>query len=276
MYKVLDKDIIENEIIPHLSVARRGFKTKSCLIETVNSILYKLKTGIQWEFLPVHSLFSKVVPSYKTVFGHFRKWCKNGDWHDSWIQILSGHKADLDMSSADIDGSHTPALKGREEVAYRGRKRKKTTNSLYLTDRQGLPLAVSNPVAGNHHDLYNIEDLPDELFQTLTRANIKLDGLFINADAGFDSKEFRETCLKNGIFANVDFNSRNGDINGDKLLDELLYKERYSIERTNVWLDSFRTLLNRFDTSVSSWKAFNYIAFMVILLKKTGKNKKSR
>lgn len=276
MYKVLSKDTIENEIIPHLSVAKRGFKTKSCLTEIVNCILYKLKTGIQWEYLPVNCLFSKVVLSYKTVFGHFRKWCKNGDWHDSWIQILSCHKSELDLSSGDIDGSHTPALKGGEEVAYQGRKSKKTTNALYFTDRQGLPLAISNPVAGNHHDLYNIEDSLGGLFQTLKRAEINLDGLFINADAGFDSKEFRETCFKYGIFANVDFNTRNRNMNDDTLLDELLYKERYSIERTNAWLDSFRTILNRFDTSVSSWKSFNYIAFMVILIKKTAKTKKSR
>lgn len=257
MYKVLDKDTIEKELIPHLSVAKRGFKTKSCLIEVVNCILYTLKTGIQWAFLPVESFFSKVVLSYQTVFGHFRKWCKNGSWRSGWIQLLSGHKADLDLSSADIDGSHTPALKGGEEVSYQGRKSRKTTNSLYFTDRQGVPLAISTPVAGNHHDLYDMEDSLDELFQTVTLADIKIDGLFINADAGFDSKEFREICLKNGIVPNVAFNDRNGNMNDDKLVDELLYKERYSIERTNAWLDSFRTLLNRFDTSVSSWKAFN-------------------
>ncbi|MEN9917713.1 MAG: hypothetical protein RL662_149, partial [Bacteroidota bacterium] len=40
MYKVLDKDTIEFKILPHLSIAKREFKTKSCLIEIVNSILY--------------------------------------------------------------------------------------------------------------------------------------------------------------------------------------------------------------------------------------------
>jgi transposase len=66
----------------------------------------------------------------------------------------------------------------------------------------------------------------------------------------------------------VDFNSGNGAEHGDYLLDELLYKERYSIERTNAWMDSYRTLLNRFDTTISSQMSFNYIAFIVILLKK--------
>ena len=47
MYQVLDKSTINLEIIPHLSVAKRGFKTKSCLTEIVNCILYKLKIGCQ-------------------------------------------------------------------------------------------------------------------------------------------------------------------------------------------------------------------------------------
>ena len=71
MYQVLDKSTIKLEIIPHLSLAKRGFKTKSCLIEVVNCILYKLKTGCQWYLLPVKSLFSEVVLHYKIVFGHF-------------------------------------------------------------------------------------------------------------------------------------------------------------------------------------------------------------
>ena len=50
---MLDKDTIKNEILPHLSKAKRGYVTQSCLIEVVNAILYKLKTGCQWAFLPV-------------------------------------------------------------------------------------------------------------------------------------------------------------------------------------------------------------------------------
>lgn len=35
----------KNEILPHLSVAIRDFISKSSLIEVINAILYKLKTG---------------------------------------------------------------------------------------------------------------------------------------------------------------------------------------------------------------------------------------
>ncbi len=39
LYQLLDKDTIRIEILSHLSVAKRGFQTTSCLIEVVNSIL---------------------------------------------------------------------------------------------------------------------------------------------------------------------------------------------------------------------------------------------
>lgn len=276
VYQVLDKDTIRIEILPHLSVAKRGFQTSSCLIEVINSILYKLKTGCQWHMLPVKSLFSEVVLSHKTVFGHFRKWSKNGQWEYCWTKILEKYKSFLDLSSADLDGSHATALRGGEEVAYQGRKKRKTTNSLYLSDRQGLPLALSSPVAGNHNDLYAIEKSTEELFSTLKEAKVSTDGLFVNADSGFDSKDFRSICTKWGVIPNIAFNYRNGETKDEFLLDVLLYKQRYAIERTNAWMDSFRSLLNRFDVTVSSWKSFNYIAFMIILFKKIKNNKKSR
>jgi hypothetical protein len=58
MLEILDKDTIINEIIPHLPIGKRGFKSKVPLYEIVNSVLYKLKTGIQWHLLPIESLFS--------------------------------------------------------------------------------------------------------------------------------------------------------------------------------------------------------------------------
>ena len=215
--------------------------------------------------------------SYKTVFGHFRKWCKDGSWKQAWLSLLKEHKSHLDLSSASIDGSHTPALRGGEAVAYQGRKKRKTTNALYFTDNQGLPLALSTPVAGNHHDLYEIETSLGQMFETIRDAEISMDGLFVNADAGFDCKSFREYCNAVGIITNTAFNYRNGDCNDELyLMDELLYRERYKIERTNAWMDSFRSVLNRFDVTLSSWMSFNYMAFMVIFLRKIKLCKKAR
>lgn len=274
MYKVLDEDTIKNHILPHLPSGKRGFAMKTDKTEVINAILYKLKTGCQLAFLPVNQLFSEVVLSWQSVYYHFRRWSKEGDWKQCWIHLLRENKSSLDLSSGDVDGSHTPALRGGEQVAYQGRKKKKTTNSIYLTDRQGIPLAMSSPKAGNHNDIHEIEKSMDDIFNTMTEAEIRLDGLFLNADAGFDCESFKLACYKQDITANVAFNHRNGSFDDDYFLDDEMYKERYSIERTNAWMDSYRSLLNRFDTTVASWESFNYIAFMVILLKKIKKREK--
>ena len=95
-------------------------------------------------------MFSSTILNWKSVYYHFRKFSKRGVWKDCWTKLILTKKVSLDLSNCDLDGSHTPAIKGGEAVKYQGRKKRKTTNALYLTDRQGLPLAMSVPEAGNH------------------------------------------------------------------------------------------------------------------------------
>lgn len=40
------------------------------------------------------------------------------------------------MSSIDLDGNHTTALCGGDCQSYQGRKKQKTTNAIYVTDRR--------------------------------------------------------------------------------------------------------------------------------------------
>nr|WP_103864480.1 IS5 family transposase [Aquimarina sp. I32.4] len=268
MYSVLDKYTIEMEIIPHIPLAKRGFPPTVPLVEIVNAILYKLKTGVQWHQLPTQIFFEGKSLSWESVYYHYRKWCVSGVWKSCWVGFLTKHKSNFDLSSVDLDGSHTPAIRGGEQVEYQGRKKRKTTNALYLSDRQGLPLALSEPLAGNHNDLYDIETQFEVVTSTLEDANISIEGLFLNADAGFDAKDFRNSCDKKDINANVCFNKRNGDLDRGEYFDQELYNERYAIERTNAWMDSYRSLLNRYDTIVTSWIGFNYLSFIVIAIKK--------
>ena len=178
--------------------------------------------------------------------------------------ILSRHRSFLDMSSVDLDGSHTTTLRGGECCGYQGRKKRTTTNAIYVTDRQGIPLAMSTPVSGSHNDLHCISEVLQGLFAGIEDSGLSVSGLFLNADAGFDSAQFRRDCRQQEVFPNVAFNKRRGMRRDDELLDELLYKERYSIERTNAWMDSYRSVLNRFDTTQTSWEGWNYIAFILI------------
>lgn len=50
----------------------------------------------------------------------------------------------LNMSVTQIDAPHTSAQRDGEKVEYQGRKKRKTTNSLYVSDRQGLSHKINS------------------------------------------------------------------------------------------------------------------------------------
>lgn len=227
------------EILPYLTTAKRGYTSKGDLCEVIQCILYKLKTGCQWHMIPTVAIFTEVVLHYKTIFGKFRQWCKDGSWQKSWESLLGRNRDKIDLSSADLDGSHTVARRGGEEVGGAAHKAAQTTNAIFITDRQGIPVAISEPKSGKHHDVHEIGTSLDQIFGMMGNAGISTDGLFLNADAGFDCHDFRRKCESAGIIANVDFN--NHTKNDQKyLLDAELLSLRYTIERTNAWMDSFR------------------------------------
>ena len=35
-------------------------------------------------------------------------------------------------------------------------------------------------------------------------------------------------------------------------------------QQSNAWCDSYRSILNHFDTAISSWKGFNYLSFIIM------------
>lgn len=234
--------------------------------QVVNAILYRLKTGCQWRLLPM-GMFFDTPYSWKSVYYHFQKWSKGGYWEKVLKRILSEHKELIDTSSIQLDGSHTIAKRGGEAVAYQGRKKHKTTNLLLLTDANGIPIACSMPIAGNHNDVFQITHHFTSMLNSLQQSGLRTDGLFMNADAGFDTDELRALCHQNDIVGNIDLNSRNGR-KSDDYFDELLYRKRYVIERTNAWMDAFKALLIRYETNSKHWWGLNLLACIVIITRK--------
>lgn len=128
------------------------------------------------------------------------------------------------MSSVDLEGSHATALRGGDECGYQGRKKRKTINAMYLTDRQGLPIVISAPKSGEHNDVNDIENIIKAMFEDMGKANIGIDGLFLNADAGFECHVLRRCLDRNGVVANICISRRRTDTDGI-FVDELLYAE---------------------------------------------------
>lgn len=278
---IMDKAMIEKWILPHLPIGTRGFETTVPLIEIVECIFYRLKTGCQWRQLPTKQFFTDKVLCWNSVFYYYNKWSKADCWRTIWINILTKNRQFLDLSSVEFDGSHTPAKNGGDAIGYQGRKACKTTNALFLSDNQGVMLAMSTPQEGRHHDLFQIQTLFDEICSLLKAADINLRGLFLNADPGFDSVAFIAACKKEEIIANVKENPRNTASPQSSVyesrahvFDDQLYENRSVIEHANAWIDGFKALLVRFEFTVKNWMSLNFIAFAVIFLRKIKQKEK--
>ena len=144
-----------------------------------------------------------------------------------------------------------------------------------MSDSQRVILGMATPQEGQHHDLFEIQELFQEICTILKQAGIPLDGLLLNADPGFDSEHFKQVCDAENIVLNVKPNPRNPSNKqpepyepGAYIFDEELYKDRYVIEHANAWIDGFKALLVRFEYAIQNWTALHFIAFFVISLRK--------
>ena len=251
-----------------MSKGKRGFSTRFDLGKIFKLIIKRLKTGCQWRELSLKEYFSKEAISWQLIYYYFNKWCKDGSFRRIWVSLLQNNKRKLDLSSVQLDGSHTRSRTGGESVGYQGRKSSNTSNCIFLCDNQGQMLSMGKPISGEHHDLYNIKETLDDILDLLNDADIEYKGLFLNADSGFDSKKFRDILDQKEIIGNIKENPRNGNAKYEKHFDSKLYKRRFKIEKANAWLDSFKALLVRFETLNITWRNLHYLAFSVLFLRK--------
>jgi transposase len=264
---ILSKDSIKKMILPHLTVSKKGKQlSENKIVSIVQIILFRLKTGCQWRELPMGEYFDEPY-THKSVFHHFNKWSKEGCWQDAWQHMVSEHKELLDLSNAQLDGTHTPARGGGGTVAYQGRKSANTSNMLCISDANGILLMASRPLPGNRHDSADFEENMAQIASMAEEMGISLDGLFLNADAGFDHAEVRRVLDIHQIEANIAQNKRNGNayLERDDYFDEILYKARFVIERSFAWIDGQKALMTRYEKTTRNWFSMNMLGFLTIL-----------
>jgi transposase len=117
---VVSKEHFEQYIRPHLSTAKRGYVSDIPLYKIFNYILYKLRTGCQWEFLPMDETEDGVPEaSYQVPSYHFRKWSRDGSLQRLFDASILTIKGDLNLSELTLDGRHSAAKKGAMKSAIR-------------------------------------------------------------------------------------------------------------------------------------------------------------
>lgn len=125
--RVFRKDF-NKYIKPHLSISRRGPKSKVSLYKFFNYILYVLHTGCQWEQLPIR----KGETSWQSVYARHNRWSKDGSYEALFLNSVDvlNKNGKLDLSILHGDGSNTVAKKGAKELATPGTNIKKAKKSL--------------------------------------------------------------------------------------------------------------------------------------------------
>lgn len=145
---------------------------------------------------------------------------------------------------------------------------------LCICDENGIILAASEPVQGNHHDSYQITHHFERLVVMLKAIGLSVKGLILNADAAFDSQELRTLCIRYDIEANFDLNPGNGTVaEREEYFDREFYEARTVIEHAFAWaaprwLDSYKALLVRYETVARNWMSLNILGFIVVFLKR--------
>jgi transposase len=83
--------------------------------QTLNGILFVLKTGCTWEDVP------RTYGSPATCWRRFRLWSADGTWERIWRTLLSQLDAQgkLEWTQAFLDGSFVPAKRGALASAKR-------------------------------------------------------------------------------------------------------------------------------------------------------------
>jgi len=89
----------------------------------------------------------------------------------------------LDLSQLNLDGTHSLAKKGREAVAYQGRKKAEISNIFSLTDAHGYVIASTEVIAGNHNDAFELADNLDQIFSSIKQLGLPIIGPILTLTA---------------------------------------------------------------------------------------------
>ena len=230
-----------------LNIGRKHVAKSSLL----NGILQVLVNGVAWNKIAYCGC------SYSSCFRYFREIQRRGNLHLIY-DVLVHDKTNI--TECAIDTTTVTSFRFKQVTGWDGKHKKIGTKISLISDISGLPADIVFD-KGNTHDLRFV---PKHLKNTAgTRKNI------LNLDKGYTSKQLRRDLRNKGIRVNMETRKKDYTAKrGPKFrFDKEKYKVRFQIERLNGWLKSFKRLRTRVEFSIASFKAFVYLALIVVLIR---------
>jgi transposase len=131
------------------------------------------------------------------------------------------------------------------------------------------PLVV-RPV--NEHDTILLRKSVDGLADFASLMDLDLAGSYLTLDSGFDSA-YNKWLIRSYHMSPVIKPNRRGTKDEQKLetmyedFNEPIYQQRFAIERTFAWQDTYRKLVIRYETLEATHTGFKYLAYSLINLR---------
>jgi transposase len=228
--------------------------------ELLSGILYVLKTGCSWEYLP-RSVCSH---HYSSCWRRFKFW--QSQLKQVWRTLtrILDEQGKLNLATGQLDTSLVPSPKFADTTGYSGKHHKTGTKLSLVADHEGIPLGLK-VVPGNLHDSQCAESTVREL-----KVGKKTRVRQLNADKGYDSRDFRTAMRRRAIQANIPLrNFQHRRIRGRRpRYDQTVAKQRPLVERTFSWLKAFKKLKWRTDRTKLMFEAFALLGCIVVCLRR--------
>ena len=221
----------------------------------LTGILFVLKTGIPWEYLPQEMGCGCGMTAWRRL----KAWYHVGIWEKLHTVLLSRLRflKKIDFRRFLIDTSHVRAVGGGAQTGPSPVDRSKLGSKIELvTDARGVPVVVG-VCAANHNDNLDTITLIDRVPPIAglpghpRRRPERLQG-----DRGFDDEADRELLRRRGI---IPLLAKRRTKHGSGL-----GKFRWFIERTLSWFKQFRRLRVRYDRIPGIYYSFLKLAAALI------------
>lgn len=188
--------------------------------EIINTILYVLHTGCQWEMVP-----NDLVPG-KTAYYHFSKWRDDGTWEEISQQLGQLERKNAGRhpkpTASIADSQSVPSSTKGPERGYDAGKRTDGRKRHLLVDTMGLLMAVL-VTGADMHDADAAQTLMDNHRDALERVEL------IWGDSKYGQKQLPDWASEE-LDAEIEVKQRPNDADGFEVIER-----RWVVERTNAW-----------------------------------------